>query len=857
MGRKRKSRAPVKITQSPKQIKIDPSPLQKEEISENEPDPSENTELLSDDVKLSTLAVSTASPRPGPSQSEPVTDGIEQSETEPTDDDRSKRVREWMIEQQQQKERPDSIAGSGEPETVESPVEDPLEEQDYPMEDDNSQLMTGTEVPLRHRLKAYTEKEILNSVMYECEWFKCGFETTEDMEYMTHVDSHSVEYLRGKRDLRDIPCLWDLCDFKAANADDMESHLHFHAYHNRMKTHGASLSNIIEIPKCNSDSRRRNCIDMYNITFRCEWEDCEEYYNKAQLFFNHANNHVQDQFPVDKRSRKEPVQCQWAFCKQTYRRASIGLEHIRRHSTERTIGCYTCGAMFVSRLKYIDHCKRQVEYHNREYPCTQCNKLFATKQLMVDHKNIHNKKYACSFCPMMWPSRKALAYHIRYRHVDEKPFKCHLCSHRAVTARDLRIHTSIHESSHLKRCKEPGCTAAYKSEISLRKHLSMHHMGLPPDVYACHLCPKEYKNGTGLSRHFMVCHKLDREPGYVRFLYRLDVLDDKYRLATYLDAELRSGRDTDADVTDPNVSNADQSLLSTTVGSDSTWTSYSIESWRPLGQDKIAIRMMPGKVFEKEPKKSRRKAKPRRNSKSQKTGKTKSNNTDSAAKKRATHVRARKAKKSSRKPSTEQAELVSPSVDQSTSTVPSVQEQEKAKPNDKEDNVITTENIQQSSPGEQRNEPVASEFSNKPLPNPSSNEPSASNETLRKKAPRSSNGEASQSGDDLITETVGEFTITMSRTDKSNTRDGSPQEPPPQKQQPLEEAIDSKELVKQEIVRFNDIELVKQYLQPDCAVVISIDETDTAGNVLQNQTINAIQYSCKRNMSLDCKPPIH
>ncbi|XP_053697762.1 histone H4 transcription factor isoform X2 [Sabethes cyaneus] len=539
MGRKRKSRAPVKITQSPKQIKIDPSPLQKEEISENEPDPSENTELLSDDVKLSTLAVSTASPRPGPSQSEPVTDGIEQSETEPTDDDRSKRVREWMIEQQQQKERPDSIAGSGEPETVESPVEDPLEEQDYPMEDDNSQLMTGTEVPLRHRLKAYTEKEILNSVMYECEWFKCGFETTEDMEYMTHVDSHSVEYLRGKRDLRDIPCLWDLCDFKAANADDMESHLHFHAYHNRMKTHGASLSNIIEIPKCNSDSRRRNCIDMYNITFRCEWEDCEEYYNKAQLFFNHANNHVQDQFPVDKRSRKEPVQCQWAFCKQTYRRASIGLEHIRRHSTERTIGCYTCGAMFVSRLKYIDHCKRQVEYHNREYPCTQCNKLFATKQLMVDHKNIHNKKYACSFCPMMWPSRKALAYHIRYRHVDEKPFKCHLCSHRSVTKSDLDEHVLTHDERRMFRCEEFGCEASYKCQKSLKKHVDSVHYGVGAVLYACHRCPSQYKSGAYLSKHLINTHQYERPPGYNRFTYRVDQ-DGIFRLSTVVNGKLRA-----------------------------------------------------------------------------------------------------------------------------------------------------------------------------------------------------------------------------------------------------------------------------------------------------------------------------
>ncbi|XP_055539639.1 histone H4 transcription factor isoform X2 [Wyeomyia smithii] len=592
MARKRKLRAPVKIAPvkiAPKPIKPDPSPLEKEPSSEKEFGANDDADqklspTIDDKQQLAVVA-----PEDVPSQTEP--DSKEQPETDLIDDEnlRSKRVRQWMIEQQQQKERSDSRAESGESETIENPADDPLEEHGYPMTDEASQLTAASEIPLRHRLKAYTEKEILNSVMYECEWFKCGFETTEDMEYMTHVESHLADYLREQRDSRSIPCLWDLCDFKAGTSSDLESHLHFHAYHNRMKTHGASLSNIIQIPKCNSDSRRRNCIDMYRITFQCEWEDCEEYYNKAQLFFNHTNNHVQDQFPVDKRSRKEPVQCQWAFCKQTYKRASIGLEHIRRHSTERTIGCYTCGAMFVSRLKYIDHCKRQVEYHNREYPCSQCNKLFATKQLMVDHKNIHNKKFACSLCPMMWPSRKALAYHIRYRHVEEKPFKCLVCSHRCVTRSDLDEHVLTHDDRRMFRCEEFGCEAAYKCQKSLKKHVDSVHYGIGAVTYACHQCPSQYKSGAYLSKHLVKTHHYKRPPGYNRFTYRAD-RDGIFRLSTVVNSKLSGATDDNGEASQSNRSVYSTKKVKLEPGIDKN-TSFDIGKMEAVGRTAISIEL--------------------------------------------------------------------------------------------------------------------------------------------------------------------------------------------------------------------------------------------------------------------------
>ncbi|XP_058448524.1 histone H4 transcription factor isoform X2 [Malaya genurostris] len=576
MGRKRKSKAPVKITRSPKQAKQSATPVKKDVTST---DDGSNNPVKKNSPKVS-----------DPVQLDDVTEQQETADGKKSWD----RVRQWMIDQQQQQaDEPDAKVA-----LEEIADEEPLTEDRYPLADDSAHLNEDFEVPLRYRLKDYTEKQILNSVMYECEWLKCGLETTDDIEYLTHVESHLDSYLQGRRDFRDLTCLWDLCDFKTSSVRDLESHVHFHVYHNRMKTHGASLSNIISVPKCNNDSRRRNSIDTFRITFQCEWGDCEEVYHKAQSFFTHVNNHIQDQFPVDKRSSKVPLMCQWAACKQTYKRCSIGLEHIRRHSTERTIGCYTCGAMFVSRLKYIDHCKRQVEYHNREYPCQQCNKLFATKQLMVDHTNIHNKKYACTLCPMKWPSRKALSYHIRYRHVEDKPFQCHICNHRCVTKGDLNEHVLTHDERRMFRCEEFGCDVAYKCQKSLRKHVDSVHYGMGPMKYACHLCENHYCSGANLSRHLMKTHQYRKPPGYSRFMYQAD-RDGVFRLSTYVTGEIVSYSD---DECKSEAQSQDSSAVPIKEDNEEevqTWTSFSIGKLETMARNTIAIELKANEVLPK------------------------------------------------------------------------------------------------------------------------------------------------------------------------------------------------------------------------------------------------------------------
>lgn len=96
------------------------------------------------------------------------------------------KCRRWVDEQQQVQ-------------VAEPPPLDPDVDEEPPM-DEPAELPLGTDLPLRQMLKDFSAKQILNSVMYECEWLKCGFETTEDLKYITHVEAHVLQYLAEQTD---------------------------------------------------------------------------------------------------------------------------------------------------------------------------------------------------------------------------------------------------------------------------------------------------------------------------------------------------------------------------------------------------------------------------------------------------------------------------------------------------------------------------------------------------------------------------------------------------------------------------------------------------------------------------------
>jgi len=83
--------------------------------------------------------------------------------------------------------------------------------------------------------------------------------------------------------------------------------------------------------------------------------------------------------------------------------------------------CTVCDKRFATKCYMTEHRKR----HTGEnvYSCTQCEKRFSSRAALYQHKNIHTSKYKCTECGICCESDKHLAVH-RRSHSREKLFEC-------------------------------------------------------------------------------------------------------------------------------------------------------------------------------------------------------------------------------------------------------------------------------------------------------------------------------------------------------------------------------------------------------------------------------------------------
>lgn len=414
-----------------------------------------------------------------------------------------------------------------------------LEESNHSSEHEEAGDISHLQTYLGKILSGYTATQIRKSFKYECEWRKCTFMSGTDRRYFLHVESHAEQVMDSQSE--SYACEWDLCDFITEDSYEYMGHVHYHAYHTKLKVHGASVHMLAKLPSCNNDSRARNTITNKQVTFRCDWADCNERFNKAMHFFHHVRNHMCDQFPANKRSMKGGVKCLWSLCKDTHRVRCNGLYHIKRHTTEREIACFNCGTCFYSRIKLANHHLRQVEISQRKFECQICGRFYASKPLLNAHVEAHDKPYECTLCPMKCPSNSVLANHMLRRHLKQRNFRCNQCEYAAFSQRDIEKHMRTHDSTKILRCEEFGCNVAFRSEYAMKKHFAWHY-NIPPTLYGCHLCSdKTYKNSYHLTKHLRFVHQVERNPGHVRFAYKADS-DGVFRLATHVEQKMRQQR---------------------------------------------------------------------------------------------------------------------------------------------------------------------------------------------------------------------------------------------------------------------------------------------------------------------------
>jgi hypothetical protein len=365
----------------------------------------------------------------------------------------------------------------------------------------------------------------------QCEWWGCDHRTHNLDEFVRHVSFHipQLEIRMNEKQESVYGCLWRSCTFECADSNEIVRHVNFHSYHTKIKSIGSNTLSRLRLPVCTFSDIGRNVVPHLPYAFECCWEKCEQTSNNPQIYFNHVQAH--SCYNSCGNNVKGRIHCGWRGCRCVFHTISKLADHIRSHTQEKRVGCPTCGGLFATRTKFSDHCKRQVPLELRGYQCLHCFRYYPTKRLLQEHTRYHVNRYKCAFCNMTFHSSSTLSTHIRYRHLDSKPFKCNFCKYTAKRKHDMKSHLTRHCSGQLYRCEEQGCGFSYRSAYGLRKHHDRCHLGIDEPMYCCHICDDRFQRGSLLTSHLLSKHNLCRPSGHCRFKYKCNE-DGFFRLQT-------------------------------------------------------------------------------------------------------------------------------------------------------------------------------------------------------------------------------------------------------------------------------------------------------------------------------------
>ena len=188
--------------------------------------------------------------------------------------------------------------------------------------------------------------------------------------------------------------------------------------------------------------------------------------------------------------------------------------------------CY-CGYNFGERTRLKDHqriCKTSegIEDLNSNPPRIKCNKCDSIYKenlsLRIHYTNHHGEnstKFKCKFCNEGFASLISRNHHIRSKHPEEDPNKCHLCKKTFSKPSNLTKHMITHlkksfeepKSDKPFKCNGKDCNQSYGSKPHLIRHLLECQA---PEVIKdisiqlrlkCEICDLPFECKQGLARH--------------------------------------------------------------------------------------------------------------------------------------------------------------------------------------------------------------------------------------------------------------------------------------------------------------------------------------------------------------------
>ena len=169
-------------------------------------------------------------------------------------------------------------------------------------------------------------------------------------------------------------------------------------------------------------------------------EDCGKMCRNSRALNNHKKYHHE----ITEQVLQKCDKCDYS----TFHKAAL-YAHIKNHHDSQKVQCTECGKSFFGHKLYKAHVERMhMERGNEVVQCKECGKQFPKYRLKIHIRLMHKeRKFACHLCTYKAQTNYNLRLHINKTHLGIKEFPKHKCPHCDIDTTNLDWHIKVHHKN--------------------------------------------------------------------------------------------------------------------------------------------------------------------------------------------------------------------------------------------------------------------------------------------------------------------------------------------------------------------------------------------------------------------------
>ena len=321
-------------------------------------------------------------------------------------------------------------------------------------------------------LKRHIKRKHHNELNYVCDI--CGKKFFEAYRLRLHEQSHSKERKKreiGVTNLEELLC--HICHKSFLGPQALAVH--------KSVSHG--VTEVIEetkktftCEKCGKNFSTPKCLNDHNTqehpseekinSIECKCHTCGVTFDNAISLNTHLLSCAKEvsQFNCDR--------CDTG----PWHSAIVLRKHIAESHGQVVTICDICGCALKSKYYLEDH-KKSVHEKVKNYSCTYCGKVFASKSTLNGHVGrMHEtlaRKFKCDKCDFSCLEPNKLKIHESAVHAKNIRYECHICKYFSFRKTGLQNHIKVvHEKYRPHKCDI--CDMAFTYKRDKLKHMAKH-----------------------------------------------------------------------------------------------------------------------------------------------------------------------------------------------------------------------------------------------------------------------------------------------------------------------------------------------------------------------------------------------